>query len=89
MTTIKTHWGAQIECEISKGIGIHVIGLPDARTGEVLLYALTRLQAIGFHLPGKKVVIAIKGYDNAGYPAIEYGFYIAMAILRESGKLAL
>ena len=46
-----------IEVNITLGIGIHLVGLADAAVKESLLRTVTALQAKGFHIPGKKIVI--------------------------------
>lgn len=51
------------ECEISSGIGIHLVGLPDAAVKESLLRTVTALQAYGYHIPGKKIIINLAPTD--------------------------
>ena len=52
-----------IEVEIGLGIGIHLVGLADAAVKESLLRTVTALQAKGFHIPGKKIVINLAPAD--------------------------
>ena len=73
-----------IEVEISKGIGLHIIGLADNATKTMLLRTVTALQGLGYHIPGKKIVVNItpsqretEGFDLA----------IALGILLESGQI--
>lgn len=87
MTTIYTHFGATVECEISEGIGIHVIGLQDNETRDMLLYVVICLNSIGYSIPGKKVVINVVGMGNNKWQNLV--FYVGCAILKESGKLVL
>lgn len=87
MTTIETHFGAKVECEISKGIGIHVIGMPDNQVGGMLLYVVTCLQSIGYSFPGKKLIINVVGYVETNWRDLV--FYVGCAILKEAGKLVL
>lgn len=50
---------AKIEVSIQQGIGIHFIGVPDSYVREGLLRIVTALQALGYHFPGRKVVINV------------------------------
>lgn len=87
MTTIETHFGAKVECEIKGGIGIHVIGVPDNQVSGMLLYVVTCLQSIGYTIPGKKFIINVVGYDGTNWRDLV--FYVGCAILKEAGKLVL
>ena len=51
-----------VEVNITLGIGIHLVGLADAAVKESLLRTVTALQAKGFHVPGKKIVINLSVY---------------------------
>ena len=51
-----------VEVEVTLGIGIHLVGLADAAVKESLLRTVTALQALGFHIPGKKIVINLSVY---------------------------
>ena len=55
-----------VEVNITLGIGIHLVGLADAAVKESLLRTVTALQARGFHVPGKKIVINLPraGQEN-------------------------
>ena len=46
-----------VEICIDRGIGIHLVGLADVAVKESLLRTTTALQALGFHIPGKRIVI--------------------------------
>lgn len=48
-----------VEVEATKGIGIHLVGLADSSVKETLLRVVTAIQALGFSIPGKKVVINV------------------------------
>jgi len=52
-----------IEVEITLGVGIHLVGLADAAVKESLLRTVTALQAMGFRIPGKKIVINLAPAD--------------------------
>lgn len=79
-----------VECEISKGIGIRLVGLPDSSVKEILLNVVTAIQALGYSLPGKRIVI---NYKDCGrqmarrevYQAL--GLATALAILIESEQV--
>lgn len=50
---------ATVECEVTPGIGVHIVGLPDSAIKESLLRVVTALAAKGYFLPGKKVIINV------------------------------
>ncbi len=52
-----------VEIDIDRGIGIHLVGLADVAVKESLLRMTTALQALGFHIPGKKIVINLAPAD--------------------------
>ncbi len=58
--------GATIEINHMPGIGLHVVGMPDAKVKETLLRVITGLQALGYHIPGEKIIINI-AYDLPAY----------------------
>ena len=61
VTSVKTHGinavQTTVEVQVSNGIGIHLVGLADQAVKESLLRTVTALQANGYRIPGKKVVI--------------------------------
>ena len=76
-----------VSCEttVLPGIGIHLIGVADATVKEILLRTVTALQAYGYRIPGKKIIINIapgelykegSGYDLA----------VALSMLKASGQ---
>lgn len=48
-----------VECKVTPGVGVHIVGLPDNAIKESLLRVVTALTAKGYTLPGKKVIINI------------------------------
>ena len=53
-----------VETEIAtSNIGIHLVGLADTAVKESLLRTVTALQANGYHIPGKKIVINLAPVD--------------------------
>ncbi|MBR1570290.1 MAG: YifB family Mg chelatase-like AAA ATPase [Bacteroidales bacterium] len=77
-----------IEVEITLGIGIHLVGLADAAVKESLLRTVTALQARGFHIPGKKIVINLAPADMHKQGS-GYDVPIALGIIAASGQRAL
>jgi Predicted ATPase with chaperone activity len=53
-----------VEVGIDKGIGIHVIGMPDAVVKEMLIRVTHAMQASGYSLPGKKIIISIEPHGG-------------------------
>ena len=72
-----------VECEITRGIGIHLVGLADAACKESLLRTVTAMMALGYKIPGEKIVINLAPADlykgGSGYDLA-----IAMAIIAAS-----
>ena len=77
-----------IEVEIGGGIGIHLVGLADAAVKESLLRTVTALQAKGFHVPGKKIVINLAPADMHKQGS-GYDITIALGIIAASGQCSL
>ena len=77
-----------VECEVTKGLGIHLIGLADAATKETLLRVVTALQSQGYRIPGKKIIINVAPanlYKNSS--ALDLP--IALALLAASEQISL
>ncbi len=74
-----------IEIEIQLGIGLHLVGLADAAVKESLLRTVTALQARGFHIPGKKIVINLAPADMHKQGS-GYDLPIALGIIAASGQ---
>ena len=51
------------EVSIEKGIGVHLVGLADVAVKESLLRTITALQALGYHIPGMRIVINLAPAD--------------------------
>ena len=52
-----------VEINIDRGIGIHLVGLADVAVKESLLRTTTALQALGYHIPGRRMVINLAPAD--------------------------
>lgn len=50
---------AKIAISIQHGIGIHFLGVPGTYAREGLLRIVTALQSLGYHIPGRRVVINV------------------------------
>ncbi len=77
-----------IEVNITLGVGIHLVGLADAAVKESLLRTVTALQAGGFHVPGKKIVINLAPADMHKQGS-GYDLPIALGIIAASGQQAM
>lgn len=53
----------KIEAEVRPGIGIHLVGLADMYVKESLLRTITAMQALGYRIPGKKMIINLSPSD--------------------------
>lgn len=77
-----------VECEVTPGIGIHMVGIDDASVRESLLRTITAMQSWGYRIPGKKIIINIKGAEGAclrGQNALDLP--VALAVITASGQL--
>ena len=77
-----------VEVDITPGIGVHLVGLADVAVKESLLRTITALQSLGFHIPGRKIVINLAPADrrkNGG----GYDLPIALGIIAASGQRAM
>lgn len=77
-----------VEVNIASGLGIHLVGLADVAVKESLLRTVTALQSMGFHVPGKKIVINLAPADlhkrGSGYD-----LPIALGIIAASEQLEM
>jgi len=76
-----------VECAVTPGIGIHIVGLADTAVKEALLRTVTALQACGYRIPGKKVIINIAPVISDAARGISgLDAAIAAALLAASGQ---
>ncbi len=74
-----------VEVDVTQGIGIHLCGLPDIAVKESLLRTVTALQALGYRIPGRKIVINLAPADMHKNGS-GYDLPIALGILAASGQ---
>lgn len=77
-----------VECEITAGIGIHLVGLADATVKESLLRTITAMESLGYQIPGKRIIINLAPADLRK-DGTSYDLPIALAILSASGQAYL
>lgn len=77
-----------VEVDINRGIGIHLVGLADVAVKESLLRTITALQSLGFHIPGKKIVINLAPAD-LHKSGSGYDLPIALGVIAASGQVEL
>ena len=78
-----------VECEVrDSGIGIHLVGLADTAVKQSLLRTVTALQANGYRIPGKKVVVNLTPTDLCKNGS-GYDLPIALALIAASGQRSL
>ena len=88
INTLKIHGDiikpAIVEVRTEPGIGIQLEGINDREKAGILLRGLTALQAKGFMLPGRRIIIKIRplGEPKGGSG---YDLAIAVALLVEAG----
>lgn len=61
---------ASVSVELSDGIGIHLVGISDIHVREILLRTITALNASGFVIPGRKIVIDLNLGDYRRDPTL-------------------
>ena len=85
-----------VTAEVTDGIGIHVVGIPDAAVKASLLRVVTALQSLGYHIPGKKIIIDIEphggkmswaGAIRPGECTEAFDVAIALSVLMASGQM--
>ena len=74
-----------IEVNVTLGVGIHLVGLADAAVKESLLRTVTALQARGFRVPGKKIVINLAPADMHKQGS-GYDLPIALGVIAATGQ---
>ena len=74
-----------VEVDVVPGIGIHLVGLADTAVKESLLRTITSLQALGYHIPGRKIVINLAPAD-LHKSGSGYDLPIALGIIAASGQ---
>lgn len=77
-----------VEVDVTNGIGIHLVGLADAAVKESLLRTITAMQTLGFHVPGKKIVINLAPADMQKN-GTGYDVPIALGIIAASGQVEM
>lgn len=77
-----------VEINITRGIGIHLVGLADVAVKESLLRTTTALQSLGFHIPGQKIVVNLAPADMHKSGS-GYDLPIALGIIAASGQRQL
>lgn len=74
-----------VEVDVVQGIGIHLVGLADTAVKESLLRTITALQAMGYKIPGRKIVINLAPAD-LHKSGSGYDLPIALGIIAASGQ---
>lgn len=75
-----------VEVSVTPGVGIFLVGLPDGAVRESLLRVTTALQACGYRIPGKKIVINLAPADVRKEGSL-FDCAIAMGILFASEQI--
>ncbi len=80
--------GVTVETDIDHGIGVHLVGLADIAVKESLLRTFTAMQALGFKIPGRKIVINLAPADMHKSGS-GYDLPIAIGIMAASGQYSM
>lgn len=76
------------ECEVTAGIGLHLVGLADNYVRESLLRTVTAMQALGYRIPGKKLVINLAPAD-LHKSGTGFDLPIAVSMIAATGQAGL
>lgn len=82
-----TVYPARVECTVSPGIGIHLVGVRDNAAKEMLLRVITALTSYGYNIPGKKIIINISPFLAETVSTTQLDLPVAMALLSASGQI--
>ena len=52
-----------VETDISGGVGLYIVGMPDIAVKESLMRITTALRSYGYSIPGKRIVINLAPAD--------------------------
>lgn len=74
-----------VEVDISPGIGIHIIGMPDTAIKESVMRVSTALRCGGFRIPGYRIVVNLAPGDIRK-SGTGYDLAIALGIIAASGQ---
>lgn len=74
-----------VECEITNGIGIHVVGLADSSTKELLLRVITAMQSMDYYIPGKRIIVNLAPKDLLK-SSCRYDLPVLLALIAASGQ---
>ena len=77
-----------VETKVERGIGIRLVGLADVAVKESLLRTSTALQALGFTIPGKQIIINLAPAD-LHKSGSGYDLPIALGILAASEQCSM
>jgi len=75
-----------VEVDLSVGVGIHLVGLPDSAVRESLLRVVTALTSYGFRIPGRKLVVNLAPADIRKEGSA-YDLAIAIGLLAVSEQI--
>lgn len=75
-----------VEVDLSTGIGIHLVGLPDSAVRESLLRVVTALTSYGFRIPGRRIVVNLAPADIRKEGSA-YDLAIALGLLAVSEQI--
>ena len=77
-----------VEVDITHGVGIHLVGLADVAVKESLMRTVTALQSMGFHVPGRRIVINLAPAD-LHKKGSGYDLPIALGIIAASEQVEM
>ena len=78
----------RVEVNMMNGLGIYLVGLADAAVKESLLRTVTAISSMGYHIPGKKIVINLAPAD-IHKKGSGYDLPISLGILISSNQVKI
>jgi len=77
-----------VEVDMTPGVGIHLVGLPDSAVRESLLRVFTALTSYGFKVPGRKIIVNLAPADLRKEGS-SFDLAIAIGMIAVSEKVEL
>jgi len=77
-----------IEVDVTRGVGLHIVGLPDSAVKESILRVSSALKSYGYRIPGKRIVINLAPADIKKQGS-SFDLAIAMATLSATEQISI
>lgn len=75
----------KVDCSVTNGLGIHLVGLADSAVKNCLLRVVTALQSNRYRIPGKKIIINLSPADISKSGS-SHDLALALALIAATGQ---